>query len=253
MKPIPIPGILLILIYILFLSACATKSFNRDKTLVSWVTIDNLDANGGSILTLQDGELFDGIILSEKGESWIAGSEQDRIVPTATSDTSIVAPGIGEVEQIAIVYKGNEILIYRDAQLQSTYEAENIDLINSNTNMVVFGPSHYGGKGAVSGAIEDARIYSEALSAKELKQLQANKSSRIKPYAWWDFEGDKVTDLTGRYEFHNLGVWEDKVKINYGKLILKKYDSQLALCKRCELIDECTSPVPPSPGKYNVH
>ena len=227
MKPIPIPGILLILIYILFLSACATKSFNTDKTLVSWVTIDNLDANGGSILTLQDGELFDGIILSEKGESWIAGSEQDRIVPTATSDTSIVAPGIGEVEQIAIVYKGNEILIYRDAQLQATYEAENIDLINSNTNMVVFGPSHYGGKGAVSGAIEDARIYSEALSAKELKQLQANKSSRIKPYAWWDFEGDKVTDLTGRYEFHNLGVWEDKVKINYGKLILKKYDSQL--------------------------
>jgi hypothetical protein len=64
MKPVPIPGILLFLISILVLSACTEKPFNSDKTLVSWVTIDNLDADGGSILTLQDGELFDGIILS---------------------------------------------------------------------------------------------------------------------------------------------------------------------------------------------
>jgi beta-fructofuranosidase len=226
MKPIPIPGILLFLISILVLSACTMKPFNTDKTLVSWVTIDNLDADGGSILTLQDGELFDGIILSGETSSWIAGSEEDKRRLKVTNDSSIIAPGIGEVEQIAVVYKSNEILIYRDAVLQAQYETENINLLNSHTNMVVFGPSHYGGKGAVSGAIDDARIYSEALSEKELRQLQPNKSSRIKPYAWWDFEGDEVLDLTGRYEFHNLGVWED-VKIDSGKLILKEYDSQL--------------------------
>ena len=225
MKLIQKPIILLIFIPILILSACATKSISTDKTLVSWVSINNMDVYGGSILTIQDGELFDGIILSEQGDSWIAGSEHDRTT-TASNKTSVVAPGIGKIEQIAIVYMGDEILIYRDAMLQTRYKAENIDLLNSNTNMVVFGSSHYGGGGAVSGAIEDARIYSEALSEKELKQLQPNKSSRIKPYAWWDFEGDEVFDLTGRYEFHNLGVWED-VEINSGKLILKKDDCQL--------------------------
>ena len=163
MKPIQKPIILLIFIPILIQSACATKSINTDKTLVSWVSINNMDVNGGSILTLQDGELFDGIILSEQGDSWIAGSEHDRTT-TATNNTSVVAPGIGEIEQIAIVYMGDEILIYRDALLQTRYKAENIDLLNSNTNMVVFGSSHYGGGGAVSGAIEDARIYSAALS-----------------------------------------------------------------------------------------
>ena len=143
MKPIQKPIILLIFIPILILSACATKSINTDKTLVSWVSIENMVAGGGSILTLQDGELFDGIILSKNGDSWIAGSEHDRRTPTATYDTSVVAPGLGELEQIAIVYRGDEILIYRDALLQTRYKAENIDLLNSNTNIVVFGHSHF--------------------------------------------------------------------------------------------------------------
>jgi sucrose-6-phosphate hydrolase SacC (GH32 family) len=227
MKPIQKPGILLVLVPILIISACATKSFNTDKTLVSWVTIDNMVAGGGSILTLQDGELFDGIILSEQGDSWIAGREYGRRTPTATNDTSVVAPGIGKLEQIAIVYKGDEILIYRDAMLQSRYKAENIDLLNSNTNIVVFGHSHFGGGGVVLGAIEDARIFSKALSEKELKQLRPNKSSRIKPYAWWDFEGEEVLDQTGRYEFHNMGEWED-MEIKNGKLILNNKDRVIA-------------------------
>ncbi|MFC2090420.1 GH32 C-terminal domain-containing protein [Bacteroidota bacterium] len=226
MKAIPKTFTFLVLIPILVFSSCATNSNNRDKSLVSWVTIDNRDVGDGSILTLQDGEVFDGIILSEKGESWIAGSEEDKRSPKDPKGSSLIAPGIGEVEQIAIVYKGNEILIYRDAVLQVRYEAENIDLLSSNTNMVVFGSSHYGGEGAVSGALEDARIYDKALSEEELKQLQPNQSSRIEPYAWWDFEGDEVRDRMGRYEFHNLGVWED-VEIKNGRLILKKDDCQL--------------------------
>ena len=227
MKPIQRPGIFLILIPILFLSACATKSNNTDKTLVSWVIIENMDADGGSILTLQDGELFDGIILSGEGDSWIAGSEHELRTLTGTNNTSVTAPGIGEIEQIAIVYKGDEILIYRDALLQARYKAENIDLLNSNTSIVVFGHSHFGGGGAISGAIEDARIFRKALSEKELKLLQPNKPSRTKPYAWWDFEGDEVLDRTGRYVYHNMGEWED-MEINNGKLILKNHDRVIA-------------------------
>jgi len=215
------------LILLLFLSACATKSTNTDKTLVSWVILDNMEADGGSILTLQDGERFDGIILSEEGDSWIAGSDHDRGTRKDSDSASIIAPGIDKIEQIAIVYQGDEIRIYRNAVLRTSYKAENIDLLNSNTNVVVFGLSHFGGGGSISGAIEDARIYSEALSPEELKLLQPNKPSRIKPYAWWDFEGDEVLDRTGRYANHNFGEWED-VEINSGKLIFRNHGLMIA-------------------------
>ena len=237
MKRFPSFSISVFLLSIFVLMACTTEPYTADKTLVSWVSIDNLDVQGGSILSLQDGEHFDGIILSEKTGRWIAGSEKGKRSPKQaknieieTKDSSLAAFEPGAFEQIAIVYRENEILIYRDAVLQAQYDAENIDLLNSNTNMVVFGPTHYGGKGAVSAAVDDARIYSKALSAEELGQLQANKSSGIKPYAWWNFEDDIPVDLTGTYEFHNLGVWED-VEIRNGKLILKEYDSQLVAAR----------------------
>jgi beta-fructofuranosidase len=217
------------LIPLLLLSGCISQQVNTDKTLVSWVILDDSQTDGGSILTLQDGEHFDGILLSEEGDAWIAGSENDRHALSAYDydSGSRIAPGIGKLEQIAIVYKDEEILIYRDAVLQSRQRSENINLLNSETNIVVFGASHFGGEGSISGAIEDARIYSEALSEKELKLLQANKPSRINPYAWWDFEGAEVLDRTGRFAHHNLGEWED-IEINKGKLILENHGLLIA-------------------------
>jgi len=207
------------IIPILFLAACTVQTVNTDKTLVSWVILNDNHADGGSILTLQDGEQFDGILLSEEGESWIAGSDQNRAIMNNSDKPSIITPGIDKLEQIAIVYQGDDIRIYRDAELQSRSKSENINLLNSNTNVVVFGRSHFGGGGAISGAIEDARIYNKALSVEELKQLQANKPSDIQAYAWWDFEGGKAMDRTGRYAHNNFGEWEG-VEVKNGKLIL---------------------------------
>ncbi|MEZ7855618.1 MAG: hypothetical protein QMB12_10970, partial [Cyclobacteriaceae bacterium] len=60
-----------LLIYLLA-TACSTKT---DKTLVSWVELKNLGVQGGSILTIQSDEKFDGIVLgaTESGK-WVAGS-----------------------------------------------------------------------------------------------------------------------------------------------------------------------------------
>jgi len=82
--------------------------------------------------------------------------------------------------------------------------------------------SHYGGEGSIPAEIEDARIYSSALSVDELRGLQPNKPSKIKPYAWWDFEGDEITERTGKYVFHNIGE-EENVELEDGKLILGKW------------------------------
>ncbi|MHC4759112.1 MAG: hypothetical protein ACYTE8_10685, partial [Planctomycetota bacterium] len=55
----------------------ANPTASTDKTLVSWATVKVSRASGGSILTIQDGEQFDGIILNEEG-NWVAGSDEDK-------------------------------------------------------------------------------------------------------------------------------------------------------------------------------
>ena len=64
-----------LLIYLL-VTSCNT---NSDKTLVSWVELKDLSAEGGSILSIQSGEKFDGIVLGavESGK-WTAGSEDKK-------------------------------------------------------------------------------------------------------------------------------------------------------------------------------
>ena len=121
--------------------------------------------------------------------------------------------------QLAIVYRGETITIYRNGEVYTSYPAKNIDLLNNEENYAIFGLRHIGGNGSISGAIEDARIYDRALSQQEIKALEPNRASAIKPWAWWDFEGDKPAECTGRYAFNNL---ENGAKLENGKLVLKR-------------------------------
>ena len=103
-----------LLIYLL-VTGCNT---NTDKTLVSWVELKDLGVEGGSILTIQSGEKFDGIVLGtiESGK-WVAGSE-DKKRSTFELDNvkAETEASIGKLIQMAIVYKGNEIIIYRNGE-----------------------------------------------------------------------------------------------------------------------------------------
>jgi sucrose-6-phosphate hydrolase SacC (GH32 family) len=122
--------------------------------------------------------------------------------------------------QMAIVYKGDQISIYRNGARYASYEAQNIDLLSRKNNIVVFGLRHVGGgNGSIGGAIDDARIYAQALTPEQIKALKPNKASDIKPYAWWDFEGKKIVDRTGRYEHSKLS---GGAKLADGKLVLGK-------------------------------
>ena len=185
-----------------------------DKTLVAWVMLDSsgLGNPAGSVLTIQRGDdvgAFDGIVFGEVGESkWMAGSEfynrtqmeQDYPAETATD----------ELIQIAIVYERNEIRIYRNGERLTSYNADNIDFLSDENQLVVFGLRHWGGTGYIKGAVEDARIYAEALSPAEIQELEPNQASEIEPWAWWDFEGNRVQDRTGRFK-HTWMVRDAKV------------------------------------------
>ncbi len=191
-----------------------------DKTLVAWAAPANLNQRGGSVLTIQSGDRFDAIVFGElKSGSWMAGSNfhrrtnraQDRYAPETADGKTMV--------QMAIVYKGDEILIYRDGEIYASHQAKNIDLLSPENSIAVFGLRHVGTAAGdrFAGAIEDARIYAKALTAEEIRSLVPNEPSNIKPYAWWDFEGDKVRDRAGRLPHSRT---DGGAKLADGKLVL---------------------------------
>lgn len=190
------------------------------KTLVVWAAPTNLSQRGGSALTIQSGDRFDGIVLGERlSRKWMPGSNNfDRTAvnqldwPSETADSDTLV-------QIAIVYKPERIELYRNGQPYADYPAENIDLLSVDNHIAVFGLRHVGaGSGTnFNGSIEDARIYAKALTAEQLKELEPNAESDIKPLAWWDFEDGNMNDKAGRFTHM---VARDGAEVKDGRLVL---------------------------------
>jgi sucrose-6-phosphate hydrolase SacC (GH32 family) len=214
------------------LSIPGTLAAGTDKTLVSWVCLANTTQQGGSALTIQRGERFDGIVFGETASGkWMAGSEffartqadqQASGVEKADSKTLIL---------VAIVYKGNQISIYRNGEPYASYEASNIDLLGDKDNIAVFGLRHEGaGTGQnLQGSIEDARIYDRALTVEEIRKLKPNQESGIKPFASWTFEKSKETDRMGRFPVNNLA---GGARIEGGRLVLESAGAALIAATR---------------------
>lgn len=172
-----------------------------DKTLVVWTAPADLDQHGGSALTIDDRNGgFDGIIFGELSpRRWMAGSEywsrslkEQESVPAETS-------GPESLVQIAIVYAGRRVTVYRDGEFYSAHDVSEPRAFDESA-IVMFGKRHIdqGGAERYRGRIEDARIYARALTAEEIAELQPNQRGVIEPYAWWSFEKG-VTDVTGRF------------------------------------------------------
>ena len=215
-------GILLIagLLSIAFGSvANGAETSQTEKTLVAWVSLDDLTRRAGSVLTIQEGDKFDGIVFAElTPRKWMAGSNffrrtrKQQDYPPETADD-------GDLIQMAIVYEADSITIYRNGEKLTSYRADNIDLLSSEHNVVVFGLRHLGGDGSIDGAVEDARIYGQALTREQIRSLRPDHSSDISPYAWWDFEGERMEDRTGRFPHSKMA---GAAKLEDGRLVLGK-------------------------------
>ena len=135
-----------------------------DKTLVSWVHLEDESVRAGSILTLQNGSEFDGIVFGElMTGKWMAGSDNWKRSEKNQEKYSDNDAEAGPLIQMAIVYQKDLISIFRDGKPYASYPARNIDLLNKENNFAVFGKRHMGG--GISGMIEDARIYDRALTS----------------------------------------------------------------------------------------
>lgn len=177
------------------------------KTLVAWVQLANLEQRGGSAMTIQSGDQFDGIVFGEHtARRWMAGSDffnrteknQEPHAPESAVDKTW--------NQIAIVYTSDRTSIYRNGESYASYDAKNIDLLNRGDNMVVFGLRHVGATSGstLRGAVDDARIYDRALTVEEIRSLRANVESSILPFAWWTFEKGARNDRMGRFSANRM-------------------------------------------------
>jgi beta-fructofuranosidase len=222
-----------------------------DKTLVAWVTLANLDQGGGSALTIQSGEQFDAIVFGERARArWMAGSNFFRRTQAEQHANASETADPETLVQIAIVYAGGQIQIYRDGQPYAAYPAQNVDLLGLDRHIAVFGLRHVGaGTGSpLAGAIDDARIYSRALSAAEIQALVPNEPSPIEPLAWWDFEGQAVRDRAGRFPHHAVA---GGVKLQAGRLVLDGTGYLVAARSEADAQQVMLNAPPPRPpGPY---
>ncbi len=211
----------LLLAFILLLVSCSEKA-TTDKTLVAWVELNDLSVTGGSVITIQNGEEYDGIILTgEENPVWTVGSSDP-------SRTGGAIPATDSPIQLAVIYKGNQISLYNDGELAISFTADNVDLLSNDSNVVVFGQTAFYTEEFVFASIDDARIYRHALTVDELNSLEPNESSTIKPYAWWTFENGEMVDHTGTYSYYNIRQSKGNL-ISDSKLVLDDWRWAIAI------------------------
>ena len=68
-----------LLVLVTLTCGVSANAADTDKTLVSWVMLKDKQVEAGSVLTVQAGDQFDGIVFAELAEArWMAGSDYFR-------------------------------------------------------------------------------------------------------------------------------------------------------------------------------
>lgn len=149
----------------------------KDKTLVCWVSPADLDQHGAGVLTVEGtAGRFDSLVLGECApRRWMAGSE--RLLRTQ-KDQRHNAPETarpGEWVELAAVYAGNTIALYRNGARYARYEIAEPLCIAAGGRVIV-GLRHLDVRANPAahfrGAIADARVYNAALSDAQIAQLR---------------------------------------------------------------------------------
>jgi len=199
-----------------------------DKSLVTWVAPANRTQRGGSVLTIEkSGGVFDGIVFGELAPSkWMAGSNGFARTDKAQNGLAAETADRHTFVQIAVVYRGKRITIYRNGSVYADYMAPDQEQFGGDS-IVLMGLRHRAAAPAnrfFTGAIDDARIYSVALDAKQIARLKPNQPSDPEPLAWWDFEEGRVADRMGSFPATTL---VGNARIAEGKLFLDEVNDYL--------------------------
>ena len=190
--------VLLSAILAVFPAIAAQKTVISDKTMVAWVSAGNLTQRGGSVLTIEkSGGVFDAIVFGEIATGkWMAGSNGFSRTAKEQDGFSAETADAKTLVQIAIVYSGKQVTIYRNGEKYAEHPVKDSERFDSES-MVLMGLRHrdaQAGNRFFTGSIEDARIYNVALDKNSIAALKPNALSDDKPFAWWSFEEGKTAD-----------------------------------------------------------
>jgi len=205
-----------------------------DKTLVAWVRLANTTQKAGSALTIIDsGERFDAIVFGEIAPGkWMAGSDSFRRTEKNQASYPAEPADNKAFVQMAIVYRGKQVTIYRNAKQYAQYGIGRPQSFGPGSSVLI-GLRYIGSMGEIgplAAQIDDARIYNRALTREQIAALKPNgakeASSLPKPAAWWTFEDGSAADAMKLYKASRL---VGKARIAKGKLILDGKNSY-AIC-----------------------
>ncbi len=201
-----------------------------DKTLVAWVSLDNLEQQGVGVVSIVQMPEFDGIVFGEIASGrWMAGS---HMLTRSVKDQlayPIETAGQNTFLQIAAVYEGTTVTLYRngveyarhDTGMTQSYSKDAVILIGKRHQQD--GPSQ---PPTLVGAVEEVRFFNVALRPEAIAALRPNEPSSIVSIGCWNFEDGTARDSAGHF---SMGELHGNARIDQGKLILDGQDSYLVV------------------------
>ena len=174
-----------------------------DKTFVAWVSPASLQQQGSGVVSIMNGKQFDAIVLGElqKGR-WMPGSDFFRRTEKNQANWPAEEANPNQQIQIAIVYSGNHIAIYRNGRPYVDYDASNRQTFHRDGDVLI-GARYRAGAGSETGFfvgdIDEVRLYDRALKANDFKKLVPGKPGDQKPLGMWTFNNGSVDDLMGNF------------------------------------------------------
>ncbi len=194
----------------------------KDKTLVCWVSPADLDQRGAGVLTVEGtGGQFDSLVLGEAApRRWMAGSDNFHRTQRDQQMNAEETAKPGEWVQIAAVYAGNTITLYRNQARYARYSVEQPLHFPAGAR-VILGLRHLDRRtdpaAFFRGDIADARVYATALSDAQIAALRPHQPSDVRPLVWLDFQGG-ARDRAGTLLTAEL---EGDAAVRNGMLVLR--------------------------------
>ena len=220
----------------------------KDRTLVSWAAPATLEQRGGSVLTINQGDRFDGLVFAELAKgAWMLGSDHFRRTCRDQKGWPKEC-AVDRFVQIAATYRDSErrVTLYRDGVSFATYVVpKGVDTGFATEKLeVIIGIRHLGKSASFVGKVKDVRVYDRVLSAEQISALKPGQMGAVRPFAWWSFATADACDLTGRYLPGKLG---GRASIVDGALVLRgEGDSFVAVQRHSTAMWNGKSPVPES-------
>jgi hypothetical protein len=148
----------------------------NEKTLSSWVQLDNLNQRAGGVITIQNlnGGIFDSIVFAEKEpRKWMSGSNgfsRTKSFPSAPPENL----AHNQLVHIAISYSPDgKITGYRNGKIYGKPYTTNLYKYQKNKSVITFGVRHLPAsrQRLLRGSISQASVYDRALTQSEIHAI----------------------------------------------------------------------------------